>query len=191
LAPSAQLSDKKLGGPLSGGGSRVDAEVEYWRRKIAELSAPSGRSADGGFHSTSLPACMSPSLPRGRGEPPLSRLNLSRPSYKAVRHASASLKPPSCYKSPAFCIFANQDTYQGPLLVILMLPFLLFTAQRSLAEEPLSWEGTASFADENRRPAELPRSLPAKAGDKGSDELEGEIILMQKISPQRSPGLDL
>jgi hypothetical protein len=72
-----------------------------------------------------------------------------------------------------------------------MLPFLLLTAQRSLAEEPLSWEGTASFADENRRPAELPRSLPAKAGDKGSDELEGEIILMQKISPQRSPSLGL
>ena len=76
LAPSA-----KLGGPLLGA-NRIDAEVEYWRRKITELSAPS--SAGGGYHSTSLPASLSPSMPRGPGQPPLSRLNLTRPSYKTV-----------------------------------------------------------------------------------------------------------
>jgi hypothetical protein len=84
LAPSAQLSGR-LGGPLPDQSSRVDAEVDYWRRKIAELSAPSDRFADGGFHSTSLPASLSPSMPRGQEQPPLTRLNLSRPKYKTVR----------------------------------------------------------------------------------------------------------
>jgi len=85
VAPSAQLPGR-LGGPLPDQSSRVDAEVDYWRRKIAELSAPSDRSADGGFHSTSLPASLSPSMPRSQGQPPLTRLNLSRPKYKTVSY---------------------------------------------------------------------------------------------------------
>lgn len=85
VTPSAQLPGL-LGGPLPDQSSRVDAEVDYWRRKIAELSAPSDRSADGGFHSTSLPASLSPSMPRSQGQPPLMRLNLSRPKYKTVSY---------------------------------------------------------------------------------------------------------
>jgi len=101
-----------------GGGGGGDAEVDYWRRKIAELSS-ADPTAGGGYHSSSLPSGLSPTLARlglngggsgyGSGQP-LARLDLRNPRYKA----------------------------------------------RSLADEPLSWEGTASFADENKAPQPPP-----------------------------------
>jgi hypothetical protein len=82
-----------------------DPEVEYWRRKIAELSANDPSSSSSGYHTSSLPADLSPTLRKATGQPPPTRPNLTNPRYKS----------------------------------------------HSLADEPLSWEGTASFAAENGR----------------------------------------
>ena len=51
-----------------------------------------------------------------------------------------------------------------------------------MADEPLSWEGTASFADENHCPEKLPpqRASSAKVEEKGDDEDYGEVFVIQK-----------
>lgn len=152
LSPSAKISQPaplsiSHENPTSGG----DAEVAYWRRKIAELSAvgtSEGNGAGGslseggggggvgdidgcggGYHSTRLPSNLSPSFPRGAGQPMPQRLNLSNPRYKT----------------------------------------------RSLADEPLSWEGTASFADENKEPVSETRGTAPTKAEGRSEEKGGGL----------------
>jgi hypothetical protein len=85
----------------------VDPEVEYWRKKIAELSGPSSSSS--GYHTSSLPSDLSPSLRQTMGQPPPSRPNLRNPRYKAVDYSFS---------------FCSSSFFRSELLVTFFFSFL-------------------------------------------------------------------
>jgi len=71
--------------------TKEDPEVEYWRRKIAELSTDDPSSKSSGYHTSSLPADLSPSLRKTMGQPPPTRPNLTNPRYKSYSLADEAL----------------------------------------------------------------------------------------------------
>lgn len=186
--------DAKLSAPPEG-----DDEVEYWRRKIEELSMPTPRSSDDGVKSlglipsnpaegklswegTSSFAAERNSTTRPHGSTasaaePKSSLACSHGGYGSTRQSSRggssfkSTEPepvaPSAKLESTVDADAEVDYWRrkiaelsapsgsgfesAPNAGLNPLTTRLPRQKESLANEPLSWEGTASFADENAK----------------------------------------